>query len=65
MFAPSSAIGTTNLAYGGAEGRDLYITEADSGRILRARPPIPGHLLFSESRDTNQPRRNRFARRLL
>ena len=40
---------TTNLAYGGADGRDLYITEADSGAILRARLPTPGRALFSHS----------------
>ncbi len=38
---------TTNLAYGGAEGRDLDITEADSGAILRARLPTPGQVRFS------------------
>ena len=40
---------TTNLAYGGAARRDLYITEADSGCILRARLPSPGQTLFSHS----------------
>ncbi len=40
---------TTNLAYGGAEGRNLYITEADSGAILRARLPTSGQVLFSHS----------------
>lgn len=40
---------TTNLAYGGADQRDLYITEADSGCILRARLPTPGQALFSHS----------------
>ncbi len=38
---------TTNVAYGGPDGRDLYITEADSGCILRARLPTPGRVLFS------------------
>lgn len=33
---------TTNLAYGGAERRDLYIVESGSGSILRARMPTPG-----------------------
>ena len=49
MFAAPPAIETTNLAHGGAEGRDLYITEADTGAILRARPPTPGQVLFSHS----------------
>lgn len=40
---------TTNLAYGGADLRDLYITEADSGCILRARLPTPGQVLFSHT----------------
>ncbi len=38
---------TANPAYGGAGGHDLYITEADSGRILRAQLPTPGHVLLS------------------
>ena len=32
---------TANLAYGGADLRDLYITEADAGSILCARLPTP------------------------
>ncbi len=40
---------TTNLAYGGDDMRELYITEADSGCILRARLPSPGQTLFSHS----------------
>ncbi len=40
---------TTNLAYGGDDMRDLYITEAESGSILRARLPTPGRVLFSNS----------------
>ena len=40
---------TANLAYGGADGRDLYITEAEPGSILRARLPTPGRVLFSHS----------------
>lgn len=38
---------TTNIAYGGAGRRDLYITESHSGMILRARAPVPGRELFS------------------
>lgn len=38
---------TTNLAFGGADGRDLYITESETGTILRARLPIPGKPMFS------------------
>ncbi len=38
---------TTNIAFGGADRRDLYITESHTGTILRARVPVPGRLLFS------------------
>ena len=38
---------TTNLAYGGADGRDLYITESETGTILRARMPLAGKTMFS------------------
>ncbi|WP_342636723.1 SMP-30/gluconolactonase/LRE family protein [Ancylobacter aquaticus] len=32
----------TNVAFGGADGRTLYITEADSGSIVTARVSAPG-----------------------
>jgi gluconolactonase len=32
----------TNCAFGGPDGRDLYLTEADSGVVLKARLPHPG-----------------------
>lgn len=32
----SRGLGTTNCAFGGPEGRTLYITESDSGTILKA-----------------------------
>jgi len=38
---------TTNVAFGGADLRDLYITESHSGVILRARLPERGQLLYS------------------
>ena len=38
---------TTNLAYGGADGRTLYITESESGSILRAVMPVAGRHMFS------------------
>lgn len=37
----------TNVAYGGPDGRTLFITEAESGSILTARMDIPGRPLFS------------------
>lgn len=48
-----SAVGhdTTNLAFGGPERRDGYITESDSGTILRATLPIVGARLFSHADD--------------
>jgi gluconolactonase len=38
---------TTNLAYGGADRRTLYIMEAESGCILTAQMPVPGRLMYS------------------
>lgn len=38
---------TTNLAFGGKDNRDLFITETDSGSILIARMDSPGQTLFS------------------
>lgn len=40
-------LGTTNCAFGGPEGRTLYITESDSGSILRAELPVSGHPMAS------------------
>lgn len=37
---------TTNCAYGGPGGHWLYITEADSGLVLRARMPYPGRPMY-------------------
>ena len=38
---------TTNVAYGGAEGRTLYITESATGNILTASMPVAGRAMFS------------------
>jgi gluconolactonase len=38
---------TTNIAFGGADNRTLYIMEAASGSILTARLEIPGKPMFS------------------
>lgn len=38
---------TTNVAYGGPEGKTLYITESGSGSILTAVVPTPGKPMFS------------------
>jgi gluconolactonase len=37
----------TNLAYGGEDGRTLYMTESESGSILTARMPVAGCRLYS------------------
>jgi gluconolactonase len=42
-----AGVRTTNVAYGGPEMRDLYITESEDGCILRARLPVAGHAMFS------------------
>jgi gluconolactonase len=44
-----SGVGThmTNLCFGGSDNRVLYITEADSGSILRVTMPVPGQVLYS------------------
>ncbi|GAB5470548.1 MAG: SMP-30/gluconolactonase/LRE family protein [Rhodospirillales bacterium] len=39
---------TTNLAFGGPDGRDLYITVSDAGVVARARLPHPGQALFGK-----------------
>jgi gluconolactonase len=39
----------TNLAYGGAHNKTLFITESESGCILRAQLDVPGSLMYSHS----------------
>lgn len=41
--------GTTNLAFGGADRRTLYITESETGQILRAEIPVAGLPLYSHA----------------
>ena len=36
---------STNVAFGGPDNRDLYITESESGHILKARLPVAGAAL--------------------
>ena len=38
---------TTNMAYGGAENRTLFITESASGSILTATLPVAGQIMYS------------------
>lgn len=40
-----SGLMTTNIAFGGPDMRDMYITESESGQILKARLPLPGKKL--------------------
>ena len=42
-----AGISTTNLAFGGPDGRDLFITESQTGSILRAKLDVAGMALFS------------------
>jgi len=37
-----TGITSTNIAFGGPDMRDIYITESESGHILRARLPVAG-----------------------
>ena len=38
---------TTNIAYGGPDRRTMFITESDSGCVLRTEMPVPGKLMYS------------------
>ena len=38
---------TTNVAFGGPKNCDLYITESETGTILRARLNVPGRKMYS------------------
>ncbi len=40
---------TTNCAYGGPEGKDLYIVESRSGTILKATLPVAGRAMYSHA----------------
>ena len=40
-------ISTTNLAFGGTDNRSLFITESDTGTILRAEVPVAGQVMYS------------------
>lgn len=43
----STGHATTNIAFGGPENKDLYITESETGTILKATLPVAGATLFS------------------
>jgi gluconolactonase len=40
-------LATTNLAYGGADNKVLYITESESGTVLTVPLEVPGQPMFS------------------
>lgn len=40
---------TTNLAFGGKDNRELFITVSDVGVIARAQMPVPGRLMYSHA----------------
>jgi gluconolactonase len=40
---------TTNIAYGGADRKTLYITDSGKGNILAARMPVAGKLMYSHN----------------
>ncbi|BAT61627.1 lactonase drp35 [Variibacter gotjawalensis] len=42
-----AGLATTNVAYGGADRRTLYITESESGQILMAKVPTAGRAMYS------------------
>ena len=42
----------TNLAYGGADGKSLFITDSSTGTILRADMPVAGRTMFSHMDET-------------
>jgi gluconolactonase len=50
LIQPCVGDHATNLAFGGRDNRTIYITESDSGTILRAQVPIPGNVLYSHQR---------------
>ncbi|MGI9522616.1 MAG: SMP-30/gluconolactonase/LRE family protein [Hyphomicrobiaceae bacterium] len=47
LRSPTGGRSTTNLAFGGIENQDLFVTESDTGHILRVRMDQAGHEMFS------------------
>lgn len=45
----SAGMRTTNVAFGGPDRRNLFITEAEQGAILRVKMPVPGKPMYSET----------------
>jgi gluconolactonase len=49
--APDGGTYTTNCAYGGADGRTLYMLESRSGCVFTARVPVPGQAMYGQASD--------------
>lgn len=49
LIEPSVGHHMTNLAFGGPDNRHLFITESDTGTILRAEAPVPGKPMYSHA----------------
>ncbi|MFX6036216.1 SMP-30/gluconolactonase/LRE family protein, partial [Acinetobacter baumannii] len=45
----TAGISTTNLAFGGVDGKSLFITESQTGSILRANVPVAGLPMYSHA----------------
>jgi gluconolactonase len=45
---PEAGRKITNVAYGGPDNAQLYMTEVDSGCILIADAPVPGHFIVGQ-----------------
>ncbi len=43
----ATGVAITNIAYGGADRRTVYITESETGTILTAKLEVPGKLMYS------------------
>lgn len=46
---PEGGLYTTNCAYGGADGRTLYMVESRSGTVFTARVPVAGRPMYSHA----------------
>ncbi len=47
--APGGGVYTTNCAYGGDDGRTLYMLESRSGSVFTARVPVAGRPMYSHN----------------
>jgi gluconolactonase len=50
----SSGRSTTNCAFGGTNNRDLFITDSETGSILRVTTPTPGEAMFSHHKQVQE-----------